>query len=105
MIHYSAPILKSDTFSWYVNEGIDSTAFRQGRILLADAMKADLGRLTPAEERTMNNFEKWVNELKHGNALSQGCFAYVNLNTGCSLVFVAWHGYEEYGITYLQDEL
>lgn len=57
--------------------------------------------MTPAEERVYLDFCSWVDQFTEDscwgvNPSKNSVFFYANMNTGESIVFVLWHGYEDF---------
>lgn len=63
--------------------------------------------LTSSESGTLMEFFDWLETIRDkeacNNLCPNGSFVYCNVNTGETLVFIAWYGYEDYALTHLDS--
>jgi hypothetical protein len=101
MRNLSFQTVVAKTFQYWVGSKAGSAdyAFAQKQILAAFGSR-DFLSLTPSEEEVLNDFAAWVDQLNdQPNRTANGAFIYFNMNTGASLCFVGWIGYEEFTLT------
>lgn len=106
MRNYSSAVKFGNTIfvpSWLRSQQYDLIVECQTH--LQKAMEVGALGFTPSEERVIEELHEWIEsildkDLVH-NRPANSSFVYCNINTGESLVFVAWYGYGEMAGTFL----